>query len=106
MDFKELFKNTKIQWVVFLIITIVISGLFPTHYDFAKNKSQLYLSFLTFFSCILFVLVFFLINFLMRRLVKKRLNDKQINKEIFNGFITCWLIQIIKYFTIGLLNQI
>jgi len=101
MDFKELVKNTKFHWIVFLIITIVISVLFPTHYDFAEKKSQLYLSFLTFFSCILFVIVYFLITYFIRRLVKRRLNDKQINNEIFNGFITCWLVQIIKHFIIG-----
>ena len=38
MDFKELVKNTKFQWIVFLIITIVISVLFPTHYDLLKKN--------------------------------------------------------------------
>ena len=100
MDFKEKFKNNKIKWFAFLIITIIISVLFPTQYDFAENKSKLYLFFITFFSCILFIVVYSLLSYLIRRFIKRRLNDSQIEKEVTNVFIICWLIQIIKHFII------
>ena len=100
MDLKEKFKNKKIKWFAFLILTIIISVLFPTQNDSTENKSQLRLFFISFISCILFVVITLLLSYWIRKFIRRKLNDSQIDKEINKVFIISWLLQIIKHFII------
>lgn len=105
MDFKELFKNNKLLLIAILIISIVISLIFPVQYDFTEGKSKLYLISLMIFDCFVWGIVFFLISYWVSILFKRRLNDKQIKITLIICFSIWWSLQIVSHFGKGLINS-
>jgi len=105
MDFKELFKNNKLLLFVILIISIVISLIFPVHFEFSEDKSKLYLISLMVVDCFIWGIVFFLISYWVSILFKRRLNDKQIKITLIICFSIWWSLQIISHYGKGLLNS-
>jgi nitrogen fixation/metabolism regulation signal transduction histidine kinase len=105
MDLKELFKNNKFLLFVILIISIVISLIFPVHFEFSEDKSKLYLISLMVVDCFVWGIVFFLISYWVSILFKRRLNDKQIKITLITCFSIWWSLQVISHYGKGLLNS-
>ena len=105
MNFKEHFKNNKNWWLIILVISYFICGIFPVEYPFLEDKSQLGRILFMWFGLVFWGIVLFLFPYLISILIKRRLNESQIKITLIICFSFLWLLQIINHFGKGLLNS-
>ena len=101
MNLKEHFKNNKNWWLIILVISYFICGIFPVDFPFLEGKSQLGKILFMGFSWVFWGIVLFVFPYLISILIKRRLNEKQINITLIFCFSFWWLLQIITHFIKG-----